>query len=186
MPIVKLTTRASFICILAALITACSSYDFSKKIAVLPLSIVQVNTPLEIPAGEARIYIQNGEAIARRSGLDRFSTYCSFLMQDLHVPGEPALTILPGRFDVREVRQSNDRFNDTINLVASTMWTADGLPSNTFFTLEMRLRSSEQPDVRSLFCVKEWSLRGTHYPNFDEIKIALGDAVTIERYQQQP
>jgi len=180
MVIVKLTTRASFIIILAALITACSSYDYSKKIAVLPLSIVQVNTPLEIPAGEARIYIQNGEAIARRSGLDRFSTYCSFLMQDLHVPGEPVLIILPGRFDVREVRQSNDRFNDTINLLASTMWTANGLPSNTFFTLEMRLRSADQPDVRSLFCVKESSLRGRHYPNIEEIRIALGDAVTID------
>ena len=181
MPIVKLITRVSFIGILAALITACSSYDFSKKIAVLPLSVVQINIPLEIPTGEARIYIQNGEAIARRSGLDRFSTYCSFLMQDLHVPGESVLTILPGRFDVREVRQSNDRFNDTINLVASTMWTADGLPSNTFFTLEMRLKSAEQPDVRSLFCVKESSLRGAHYPNIEEIRIALGDAVTIEQ-----
>jgi len=182
MSILKLTTRASFISILAALITACSSYDFSSKIAVLPLSVVQINTPLEIPAGEARIYIQNGEAIASRSGLDRFSTYCSVLMQDLHVAGEPILTVTPGRFDVREVRQSNDRFNDSIILVASTMWMGDGQPSNTLFTLEMRLRSAEQPDVRSLFCVKESSLRGTHYPNFDEIKIALGDAVTIERY----
>ena len=186
MAIVKLITRASFIGILAALVTACSSYDFSKKIAVLPLSVVQINIPLEIPAGEARIYIQNGQAIASRSGLDRFSTYCSILMQDLHVAGEPLLTVSPGRFDVREVRQSNDRFSDSIILVASTMWVGEGLPSNTFFTLEMRLRSSEQPDVRSLFCVKESSLRGTHYPNFDEIKIALGDAVTIERYQQQP
>ena len=183
MAIVKLTTRASFIGILAALITACSSYDYSKKIAVLPLSIVQVNTPLEIPAGEARIFIQYGEAIARRRGLDRFSTYCSFLMQDLHVPGESVLTILPGRFEIRQVRQSNDRFNDTINLVASTMWVRDGHPSNTFYTLEMRLRSTDQPDVRSLFCVKESNLRGTHYPSFEEIKIALGDAVTIERYQ---
>ena len=186
MPIVKLITRASFISILMALIIACSSYDYSKKVAVLPLSVVHVNTPLEIPAGEARIYIQNGKAIARRSGLDRFSTYCSFLMQDLHVPGEPLLKVLPGRFEVREVRQSNDRFSDSIILVASRMWEGGGLPSDTFFTLEMRLRSAEQPDVRSLFCVKESGDRGTHYPSFDEINIALGDAVTIERYQQQP
>ncbi|MFA9419970.1 MAG: hypothetical protein ACERLB_07445 [Gammaproteobacteria bacterium] len=186
MPIVKLTTRASLITILAAFIAACSNYDYSNKIAVLPTSVVQVNTPLEIPAGEARIYIQNGKAIARRSGLDRFFTYCSFLMQDLHVPGEPVLTVSPGRFDVREVRQSNDRFNDSIILVASTMRMREGQPSNTFFTLEMRLRSTDQPDVRSLFCVKESGLRGRHYPTFNEINIALGDAVTIEPYQQQP
>ena len=178
--IVKLITRVGFISILATLIAACSNYDFSNKIAVLPLSVVQVNTSLEIPAGEARIYIQNGKAIARRSGLDRFSTYCSFLMQDLHVPGEPILTVSPGRFDVREVRQSNDRFNETIILVASTMWVGEGPPSNTFFTLEMRLRSSEQPNVRSLFCVKESSLRGRHYPNIEEIRIAIADAVTLE------
>jgi hypothetical protein len=179
---IKSIIRVSQISVLAALITACSSYDFSKKLAVLPTSVVQVNQPLEIPVGEARIYIQNGKAIAKRGGLDRFSTYCSFLMQDLHVPGEPVLTVSPGRFDVREVRQSNDRFNDSIILVASNTWRGDGAPSNTFFTLEMRLRSAEQPDVRSLFCVKESGFRGTHYPSFDEIKIALGDAVTIDRY----
>jgi len=186
MPTVKLVTRASLISILAASIAACSNYDFSNKIAVLPLSVVEINMPLEIPVGEARIYIQNGTAIASRSDLDRFSTYCSVLMQDLQVPGEPVLAVSPGQFEVREVRQSNDRFNDSIILVASTMWVGQGLPSNTFFTLEMRLRSAEQPDVRSLFCVKESSLRGTHYPSFDEIRIALGDAVTIERYQPQP
>jgi hypothetical protein len=177
---IKSIIRVSQISVLAALITACSSYDFSKKVAVLPTSVVQVNQPLEIPVGEARIYIQNGKAIAKRGGLDRFSTYCSFLMQDLHVPGEPVLTVSPGRFDVREVRQRNDRFNDSIILVASNTWRGGGAPSNTFFTLEMRLRSAEQPDVRSLFCVKESGFRGTHYPSFDEIKIALGDAVTIE------
>ena len=177
---IKSIVRVSQISFLAALITACSSYDYSKMVAVLPTSVVQINQQLEIPVGEARIYIQNGEAIAKRGGLDRFSTYCSILMQDLHVPGEPVLTILPGRFDVREVRQSNDRFNDSITLVASTSWAARGLPSNTLFTMEMRLRSAEQPDVRSLFCVKESSLRGSHYPSFDEIRIALGDAVTVD------
>ncbi len=177
---IKSIARVSQISVLAALITACSSYDYSKKVAILPTSVVQINQQLEIPVGEARIYIQYGEAIAKRGGLDKFSTYCSILMQDLHVPGEPVLTILPGRFDVREVRQSNDRFNDSMILVASTMWTMVGLPSNTLYTLEMRLRSAEQPDVRSLFCVKESNLRGTHYPSFDEIKIALGDAVTID------
>ena len=180
MPIVKLTTRASLITILAAFIAACSSYDFSNSVAVLPTSVVQINTPLEIPAGEARIYIQHGETIASRSGLDRFLTYCSVLMQDLHVPGEPVLTVSPGRFDVREVRQSNDRFSDSIILVASTMRLREGPPSNTFFTLEMRLRSTDQPDVRSLFCVKESGERGRHYPNIEEIRIALGEAVTIE------
>jgi hypothetical protein len=186
MLVMKLITRTSFISVLVALITACASYDFSNKVAVLPGSVVQINMSLEIPEGEARVYIQDGKAIAKRSGLDRFLTYCSVLMQDLHVPGEPVLTVSPGRFDVREIRQSNDRFNDTINLVASTMWVSQGLPSNTFFTLEMRLRSTEQPKVRSLFCVKESSLRDTDYPNFEEIEIALGDAVTIERYQQPP
>jgi len=176
----KTIVRVAQTSVLAALITACSSYDYSKQVAVLPNSVVEINQQLEIPVGEARIYIQNGEAIAKRSGLDRFSTYCSILMQDLHVQGEPVLTVSPGRLDVREIRQFNDRISGGIVLVASTMWTSDGLPSNTFFTLEMRLRSAEQPNVRSLICVKESSLRGIHYPSFDEIKMALGDAVTID------
>jgi hypothetical protein len=183
MPVVKSITRTSFAGVLVALIAACAgTSSYSGRVAVLPLSIVQVNTQLEIPAGEARVYIQNGVAIAKRGGLDRFSTYCSVLMQDLHVPGEPLLTVSPGRFEVREVRQSNDRYNDSRILIASTMWVGGSQPSNTFFTLEMRLKSAEQPAVRSLFCVKESSLRGSHYPTIEEIRIALGDAVTIEQY----
>ncbi len=183
MSVVKLITRTSFIGVLATLIGACAgSYNYSARVAVLPLSIVQINQPLEIPTGEARVYIQFGKVIAKRGGLDRFSTYCSVLMQDLHVPGEPLLTVSPGRFEVRETRQSNDRYNNSRILVASSMWVGEGLPSNTFFTLEMRLKSAEQPDVRSLFCVKESSLRGSHYPTIEDIRIALEDAVTIEQY----
>jgi hypothetical protein len=182
MPVVKLITRTSFIGVLAALIAACSGTSGNySRVAVLPLSIVQVNTQLEIPAGEARVYIQNGVAIAKRGGLDRFSTYCSMLMQDLHVLGEPLLTVSPGRFEVREVRRYNDGYHDPTILVASATWMGDGR-SLIFYTLEMRLRSTDQPDVRALFCVKESDLPGSQNPTFEEIRIALGDAVTIEQY----
>jgi hypothetical protein len=184
MPVFKLITRTSFIGVLVTLIGACAgSFDYSESVAVLPLSVVQINQPLEIPDGEARIYIQHGKAIAKRGGLDRFLTYCSILMQNLHVPGEPLLTVSPGRFDVREVRRYNDRFNHLRILVASTLWIGEGGPSNTTYTLEMRLKSADQPDVRSLFCVKESDLGPRwQYPTIAEIRIALGDAVTIERY----
>ncbi len=183
MPVFKLITRTSFIGVLVTLIGACAgSYNYSERVAVLPLSVVQINQPLEIPDGEARVYIQFGKVIAKRGGLDRFLTYCSILMQDLHVPGEPLLTVSPGRFDVREVRRYNDRSNSLI-LVASTLWIGEGGPSNTFYTLEMRLKSADQPDVRSLFCVKESDLwPRLQYPTIEEIRIALGDTVTIERY----
>jgi hypothetical protein len=182
MPVFKLITRTSFLGVLVTLITACAgSYDYSQRVAVLPLSVVQVNTQLEIPAGEARVYIQFGKVIAKRGGLDRFLTYCSVLMQNLHVPGEPLLTVSPGLFEVREVRQYNDGYSDSRILVASAMWMGNGR-SVIFYTLEMRLRSTDQPDVRALFCVKESDLPGRQYPTFEEIKIALGDVVTIEQY----
>ena len=182
MSVVKLITRTSFIGVLVALIAACSGTSGNySRVAVLPLSVVQINTQLEIPAGEARVYIQFGKLIAKRGGLDRFLTYCSVLMQDLHVPGEPLLTVSPGRFEVREVRQYNDGYHDPTILVASTTFMGDGR-SLIFYTLEMRLRSTDQPDVRALFCVKESELPGRQYPSFEEIRIALGDAVTIEQY----
>jgi hypothetical protein len=180
----NLCSRVSLISVLAALVTGCANYDYSKMVAVLPLSIVQINIPLEIPSGEARVYIQDGNTFVSRGKVDRFLTYCSVLMNVLHEPGTPLLKVSPGRFEVREVRQSNDRFNNGLVLTASTIWVAESMPSNTFFTTEMRLRSDEQTDVRSLICVKESSLRGSHYASFDEINIALGDAVTIEPYQQ--
>ena len=180
----NLISRVSLISVLTALVTACANYDYSKMVPVLPLSIVQINIPLEIPNGEARVYIQNGNTFASRGKVDRFLPYCSVLMNILHEPGTPLLKVSPGRFEVREVRQNNDRFNDALMLTASTIWVAESMPSNTFFTTEMRLRSDEQADVRSLICVKESSLRGSHYVSFDEMKIALGDAVTVEPYQK--
>ena len=63
MPTVKSFHRASLITILTAFIAACSNYDFSNRIAVLPTAVVQVNTALEIPSGEAR----EGKPNCRRS-----------------------------------------------------------------------------------------------------------------------
>ena len=180
----NLISRLGLISVLAALSTACANYNYSKSVPVLPLSIVQINIPLEIPNGEARVYIQNGEAFDSRGKVDRYLTYCSVLMNVLHEPGTPLLKVSPGRFEVRQVRKTSDRQSDSVVVVASSMWLAELRPSNRFFTTEMRLRSAEQPDVRSLICVKESDLLGSHYPSLDEINMAIGDAVTIEPYQQ--
>jgi hypothetical protein len=188
MPGIKLLMRTGFTCALTVLVAACASDSnysrYSDLIPVFPTSIVHINQLMEIPNSKARVYIQNGKAIPKRE-LDRFAVYCSVLMNILHEPGEPALQVNPGQFDVTEVRQFNDRFNDSRILVASTMWDMRSMPSNTFFTFEMRLKSTQQGEVRSLICVKESSLRGRHYPSLEEIRLALGDAVTIDLYQPE-
>jgi len=185
---INLFTRAGFACVLAVLVTACASNSsdsyYSDAIPVFPNSIVHINQLMEIPDGMARVYIQSGKTLPYRD-VDRYAVYCSVLMNILHEPGQPVLQVNPGQFDIIKVRQFNDRYSQSRTLVASSLWINEGPPSNTLFTFEMRLKSTQQPDVRSLICVKESDIRGPHYPNLEEIKIALGDAVTIDLYQPQ-
>ena len=84
-----------------------SSSRYAAKPSVNPASIVQINRHLEIPSRKARVYIQNGVETTLRN-IDKFSTYCSVLMQNVHSSGEPLLTVSPGHFEIIKVRKSND------------------------------------------------------------------------------
>lgn len=160
-----------------------SSSRYAAKPSVKPASIVQINRHLEIPSRKARVYIQNGVETTLRN-IDKFSTYCSVLMQNVHSRGEPLLTVSPGRFEIIKVRKSNDSLYFPGSFFISRAWT-DDFPRVVVFEVEMRLKSAEQPGVRALFCAKHAHVYGPlfptrHYPALAEIRIALGDAVEIE------
>ena len=169
---------------LAILLTGCASGSYSKgyeRPAVKPGSYVQLNYEYKIPNQFARVHFQNGKQVLE-GNIDRFTPHCSILMQDIHEAGQPQQKVFPGRFYVNKVIESNDyRYGRTY--VASLNWEHDGPPSNVDYQLDMRLSSSEQPGIRSLICVKninDYVAYNRRYPNLSEIKIALGDLVTIE------
>ena len=178
-----ITTLASI-----AFVSGCSvsSSSYAVQPSVNPTSIVQINQYFEIPSQKARVYIQNGVAIMKRN-IDKLSTYCSVLMQDLHKAGEPKLTVSPGQFEIIKIRKFNDYSSFPGTFVASRKWIYD-FPVVVIFEVEMRLKSAEQPGIRSLFCAKQVQVFSPfnskrHYPSLTEIRTALVDAIEIKMPQ---
>ena len=150
-----------------------SPYNTAQA-SVDPGSLVQINRPLEIPNGKARLYFQNGVEITRRN-IEKMTTYCSIRMRDRHKAGEPKKIISPEQIEIIKLRRSND-------------YSGGGRgksPTNVIFELEMRLKSTEQPGVMALYCAKKvmvMTMVNTrqYYPNNTEINTALGNSIEIK------
>jgi hypothetical protein len=168
--------------VLVIFLTGCASGTYSKtskRPAVKPGSYVQINHEYQIPNVFARVYFRNGKQTLK-GDIDRFTPHCSILMHDIRQAGQPQQMIFPGRFYVTKVIESNDYRGGGRTYAALTIGLFDG-PSNLDYKLEMRLSSGEQPGVRALTCVKNADdYMDRRHPNLSEIKIALGDLVTIE------
>ena len=184
----NLILRTTLVVAGMVLVSGCSSQPsrYSTQASVNPALVVQVNRNFEIPEQKARVYIQNGNKVTKRN-IDKLSTYCSVLMQDLHKAGEPRLTVSPGQFEIIKIRKFNDYSSFPGTIVASRKWIFD-FPVVVIFEVEMRLKSAEQPGVRSLFCAKQVQVFSPfnskrHYPSLTEIRTALGDAIEIKMPQ---
>ena len=163
-------------------LTGCSG-AFSKyavRPSVEPTSTVQINTTFDIPNQKARVYFQSGEQV-RWGEIDRWTAHCSVLVNNVQYADQPQQTVLPGRFDILKVRESNDLRYASRVFVASRDGFFYDPPSNVIYQVEMRLESAEQPDVRALICAKRVDDYGHHYPTLAEIRTALGDLIVIEQ-----
>jgi hypothetical protein len=150
-----------------------SSYN-TVQASVDPGSLIQINRPLEIPNGKARLYFQNGVETTKRN-IEKMTTYCSIRMRDRHKTGEPKLIISPEQIEIIKLRRSNDHSGGLIK----------GEFINVIFELEMRLNSTEQPGVMALYCAKQVMVMKMvnikqYYPNNTEIITALGDTIEIK------
>ena len=178
----KQIMRVSAGIVAAAVLGGCaagfSAYGFGPNVE--PASRVKINTSFDIPINRARVYFQGGQQVAW-GAIDRHTTYCSVLVQNVQYAGQPQQTVSPGTFDIVKVRQRDDDTGRTRIFVASAGDPFD-FPSNVTYEIEMRLQSGEQPDVRSLFCAKRVDQlpRGRNlFPKLDEMRAALGELIEI-------
>jgi hypothetical protein len=169
---------------IAIIISGCGASLKNSMVrpSVSPTSIVQVNQRLEIPNSKARVYIQDGIKAALRE-IDKWSTYCSLRMKDLHIDGEPNLTILPGQFEIIKVREFDDSLYFPGTFVVPRGISFD-FPLDVIFEVEMRLNSTQQPDVWAMYCARQMTVfspffRPSYYPKLADISVALGNTVEI-------
>lgn len=168
-----------------AIVSGCGTSLKTSNVrpSVSPTAIVQVNQRLEIPSGKKHVYIQDGVVIALRNK-DEWSTYCSLLVQQKNATGETKPSISPGQFEIVKVIEYEDYTGTQRTYVASLGWFFDvssKRPVNVVFGVEIRLKSAEQPGVRSLTCEKRSDSYSLYdYPTLAEIKTALGDTIEIK------
>lgn len=162
--------------IMVGLIAACAGIEsrYAKQLPARPGSDIQINITADIPLNKARVYSQKGQIIAK-SDIDKNQVFCSVLMNSLQKQDGPKLSILPGKFRVTKVKLSNDE-NYAPRIFASREWVYDP-PSNVNYETELRLQSADQPEVRSLICVRQIDGYGNHYPRLVDFKKTLGTLV---------
>jgi len=160
--------------LIAGLVLSSGCASLSSQSPVDQVSVVQINTQLEIPSGKARVYIQNGVQPTKKD-IDKWSTFCSVLMQKRHSKRQSALTVSPGRFDIISVRKSSELYADRYRTQTQRF-------DENIYKVDMRLKSDTQSDVRSLICAKHFAGIGSEYPTLEEIRTALGDFIKIETH----
>ncbi len=169
-----------------AIASGCASLTENNpdRPSVNPASILQVNQNLEIPSGKSRVFFQDGAVVPLGKRIDKWSTYCSLLMQKKHASGEPNLIVSPGQFEIIKVFESENYRGSRRTYVASLGWFYDvssQRPVFVDFEIELLLKSAEQPNVRSLICEKRvdnWNLYD--YPTLVEIRSAVGNLIEIK------
>jgi len=177
--------RGGLPAMLLAAVSGCASVSngYSRGPVVDPASVVQINRELQIPSGRARVYLLGGQAVGGELP-NTWDTYCSLLMQTVHQPGEPLLSVEPDTFEISEVREYNDLRHAPRIYVASSNSSYMDWPANVIYSVEMRLHSPRQPGVRALICEKSsgaemhWNPR-KYYPTLVQIREALGELIEI-------
>ena len=116
-----------------------------------------LNKPVDIPAGEAHIDLQNGQLTG---GVDEYTVSCSFRIENLGPH-----TVRPDSFRITDASDSQE-------------WISQ--PDIMRYYKELRLRSDQQPEVLKLVC-QDWAgpLQGRPV-SVGEIEKAVGAYFTFK------
>jgi hypothetical protein len=168
-------------------IAGCSS----KKLAVVPpvntAYNLQVNQPFEQLPNYTRIYFQDGNRV-KQGNLDRWSTYCRLHVFNKEQQADYLTAVEKGIFGISKVksyRQSSNYANGWNKYASNTIGFGTisrqfDPPSYYLYRVELKLNSTDQPDVQTLICSKKWATRGNYYPGLAEIRGALGNIVELK------
>ena len=175
--------RAATVLVAAALFAGCTvtGGDYAPRVA--HVSTITLERPLALPAGDARVYVQDGEII-RQQDRNRFEPWCTFSVRKRGADAELIDTIERGRFLAGEPLRWSPPESTPPGMrgVAVGLWPA-GLPDGgtpglyTWYT-RYPLRSDGQPQVDTLTCGYDGDSLDGHL-TLEEIRQTLGEIATV-------
>lgn len=160
-------------------------------------SILVLEQPLEIPAGAARVFVQEGQVV--QGGTNRFQPYCSFGLE--RVDDEPLIgTIEPDRFRTGPARNRayvDARPDPGVQVAAVSFGIGIGIninsrrrggadPGYLTYVLEIPVRSPRQPQVDDFSCQVDRPGNWRGRLGLEAIQQAAGDIVRVELAESDP
>lgn len=143
--------------------------------------------PLEISAGEARVFVQDGKATNRSgpgsgAGFDHYKAHCGFEIQNVSHKG---FTIQPGRFNITRVQGSLQSVVMTRPVLVAGLQLAanmDGRGSSAYHEgYHFWLASESQPQVIRMSCYGAYIDSGSMAPpSLQDIRQVLGALAQIQ------
>lgn len=144
---------------------------------------------LDVPAGSARVFVQDG-AVVREGAVNRFVVSCSMGLERRDGGPLPD-AVLPGRFrvpqDSRWRGQAGLHGSDFMAVRVAGMTPGAGLGmfhhrsvDRLDFETEFPLESASQPEVDDVTCRYNGYWTGNP-PTFEQIDEAFGDIATLRR-----
>jgi hypothetical protein len=150
---------------------------------IVPGSRIVLHEALTVPAGHARVFLQDGKVRAK-TRLRRYYPHCNFEIEQV---SDGTLQIIPDTFTVTAIRSDEVEFvsrprRGPIVPAALTLANGDGDAVILLNRLvEHRLHSAAQPQVMRLTCYsgfdEGWSVA---YPSVRQIRQTLGEIATVE------
>jgi hypothetical protein len=146
-----------------------------------------LNQPLEISAGEARVFVQDGRTTNDRSpgseaAFDQYKAHCGFEIQSVTHDG---FVIRPGRFTITRVQGSLQSVVMVRPLRIAGLQLAagmDGRGSSAYHEgYHFWLASETQPQVMRMSCYGAYIDSGSMAPpSLQDIRQALGEVAEIK------
>lgn len=171
--------------LLLVALTACSqrymvSDDLSYAYNLPPVgSTLKLLRPLEIPAGETRIFLQNGKAM-RKSAFDRYKPSCSLEVRKL---SDQSREVEPGSFRVSRVQRLTQEVvgNDE----PASGWVKVSMEEVGMLMVvrgyHLWLDSQRQPDVMRMTCRGAFDNNNRALPpSLQQVKKSLGNYAELD------
>ncbi len=144
---------------------------------VLAITSVTLNSDLTVRADYAGEYIQSG-LITPFNSLSLYYTFCKL---ELRRPAPQPRVIQAGTFKVSRIYQEAEFVG-----FARQQFAGDGSSGMVMSRTILFLQSDEQPDIFRLSCMKQDLSFYADQPTLEEMRIALGDILTLQRGNSSP
>ncbi|MEW6648500.1 MAG: hypothetical protein AB1450_14975 [Pseudomonadota bacterium] len=145
-----------------------------------PGTAVVLQQDLAVPAGHARVFLQQGRVVAKHR-LDVYRPHCNFEQRTV---SDSTAVIAADRFTVTAVSEGEDFVVQRRFFVYAALSLAgdDTSPSQINRYFHYTLASSQQPGVMRLTCHGGFDLPGAaQLPSLADMRAALGEVASIER-----